>query len=449
MSAVPATRGQVTADDVPPAIQWHEGMLLVPQHFQQTALRHELLVHYHAAAAGPFHWGIRKLRIDTTALTAGLFKVIELEGVFPDGLIALQTESDPVKLTKDLTLSADTLRKQPLTVHLAVVKRSPRVDVRERYASVESDALADETTGEGALHTPVQKAKLELILGDDIAAKYVSFPIARVEFANGSYARTRYEPPGLRVGLDSLIYEVCMQLATRLREKSTLLAEEINSASSSDTPPQLVERKLLTHCLVGELPSFEAVLRSGVAHPFSLYVSLCSVLGHIAGLGSSLVPPMLAPYDHDDALASFEVIANAIHACVAEGFHETYVSHPFKMEGDEFRLLFKPEWSGRKVVLGVRAPSGVADPEMAAWVTRSIIASRSKVTATRDHKVTGAERKQIESDIDLVPPRGMTLYSVAPDPEFVQTGEDLIVTSPGDGRRLRPDSIVLFVRNLA
>src|SRR6185503_10016287 len=79
-------RAQTTAREVPPPIQWHEGMLLAPQHFQQLSLRHELLVHYHAAQVSPFHWGVRYLEIDPVPLTDGILRVLDLEAVMPDGL---------------------------------------------------------------------------------------------------------------------------------------------------------------------------------------------------------------------------------------------------------------------------------------------------------------------------------------------------------------------------
>ncbi|HYL06343.1 MAG TPA: hypothetical protein VE075_09905, partial [Thermoanaerobaculia bacterium] len=68
-------RAAATAYDVPPAIQWHEGMLLAPQHFQLFAQRQELLLQYHAAAISPFHWGVRSCRVDPVMLVDGTFRV--------------------------------------------------------------------------------------------------------------------------------------------------------------------------------------------------------------------------------------------------------------------------------------------------------------------------------------------------------------------------------------
>lgn len=47
----------VDARRIPSPIQWHEGMMLAPQHFQQAASRTEELLHYHLMSANPFHWG--------------------------------------------------------------------------------------------------------------------------------------------------------------------------------------------------------------------------------------------------------------------------------------------------------------------------------------------------------------------------------------------------------
>ena len=73
------------ARDLPDLIQWHEGMLLAPQHFQQADLRSEGLLHYHTSVGAPFHWGIRRLQIDGRALASGIFHVSEIEVSCPMG----------------------------------------------------------------------------------------------------------------------------------------------------------------------------------------------------------------------------------------------------------------------------------------------------------------------------------------------------------------------------
>jgi type VI secretion system protein ImpJ len=86
--------------------------------------------------------------------------------------------------------------------------------------------------------------------------------------------------------------------------------------------------------------------------------------------------------------------------------------------------------------------------EMAAWMAASLIASRPRIADLWDRRVAGARRKRIESETDMVPIRGVSLYSLAADPEFVVPGEELEIRNLDDreGRR-RPDEVVLYVRN--
>ncbi|MDF1750691.1 MAG: type VI secretion system baseplate subunit TssK, partial [Alphaproteobacteria bacterium] len=83
-----------SARELPDAIQWHEGMLLAPQHFQQLAVRGEELIAYHTATSSPFHWGIRHLKVDPVQLVSGIFRVLELEAVLPDGLIVTHVQGE-------------------------------------------------------------------------------------------------------------------------------------------------------------------------------------------------------------------------------------------------------------------------------------------------------------------------------------------------------------------
>jgi type VI secretion system protein ImpJ len=426
-------RAQLSAREVPPPIKWHEGMLLAPQHFQQLSLRNELLVHYHTAAASPFHWGVRVLEIDGGPLVDGMFRVLNLEAVLPDGLVV--HSSGKTDLSLDLKPRLDELRTTPVMVHLAVVARE--VSVAERYAS-EERTIVDEYADEDGRPLPVLRPVLKLLLGDDLEAKYVTFPLARIEYRNEGFTRMRFEPPTLRVTLGSGIYELCNSVAERLRQKATSLAEKVRQMA-------LLEDRMRIHSLVGELPAFEALYRSEASHPFPLYVAMCSLLGHVAGISAALVPPALAPYDHNDLFASFNEVRNAIDKMLDEGIRESYEEHRFLVRGDEYHLPFDPSWTGRQVVLGVRAPRGVSDQEMTAWVGGSVIASRSEIMRLRDNRVTGAERNHIDADAELVPPRGMTLYKLTPDAKNVKPGEDLVVINPGE-RKPRPESIVLFVR---
>ncbi|HKO56414.1 MAG TPA: type VI secretion system baseplate subunit TssK, partial [Thermoanaerobaculia bacterium] len=369
----------------------------------------------------------------------------EIEAVMPDGLVISHGEGDLPDLSLDLNPYAEAIQLRPMIIFLAVAIRGRGLALSERYGSEEGGPVPDENTGEGDLPLPVLKPRLYLLPGDDPLNKYVGFPLVEIAYRNEVFGRTRFEPPWLRVGQGSAIYDMCTAIASRLREKAAFLADEVRSPSAAARVPQLIEKRLMVHYLIGELPAFEAVLRSNQSHPFPLFVALCSLLGHVAGLATSLLPPVLEPYDHNNLFATFEQANAAIGKAIDQGVNETYRGYPFALEGDEFHILFDPSWSNRTLLLGVRAAPGLPEIDTVAWMSSALIASRSEILGLRDRRVSGAVRKRVDADGDLVPARGVTLFSLAFDPEVILPGKELVILNPGGGRR--PEEIVLYVKD--
>jgi type VI secretion system protein ImpJ len=434
------------AGDVPHAIQWHEGMLLAPQHFQWLSTRADTLVHYHTSSISPFYWGVKHLQLDTNALADGVVRVVDLEAVMPDGLIVSHSAASGTELKLDLKPHLESIRRQRMKIHLAVAVRGHDIPIQERYDSLESDPVADENTREGEVPVPVLAPRLQLIAGDP-ANRYVAFPLVEVAFRNEVISRTEFEPPWLRISPGNGIYQMCVALATRLREKATFLADHVRAPSGSVGTGQILDTKFMTHALVAGLPAFEALLRSGASHPFPLYVALCGIVGNVASVGLSLVPPLLDPYDHDDLYSTFAQAEAFVQQSVSEGVHERYMNYEFIEETDEFHLRIDPEWLRRPMILGVHTSGDSTDADTAAWVTGAVIASRSRVDSQRDRRMLGVTRVRSGPETDLVPSRGTTLYALAVTPELVVGGEDLVITNAGADQRGRPDRIVLYVKN--
>lgn len=449
----PRRKGRIsaTAHDVPEAIQWHEGMLLAPQHFQQLALRQEALLHYHAAMISPYHWGVRHMKIDPVLLVEGVFRVLELEAVLSDGLVVSHYSDKGPDLSVDLTAEAERARQRPVAIHLAVPARSTgagRVDAEgARFESVEGEPVVDENTGHGELRVPRLRPRLRLLATDDPPSKYKTLPLAEITYGKESFTTTPFVPPTLWVTPGSPLADLCAAVAKRLREKAAFLSEQVREPSSAVRVPQLLETRALVHGLVAALPPFEALLHSGVAHPFSLYLALCSLVGHLASVGRSLVPPILEPYDHDDPRGAFEAARAYIEQAVREGVSESYTDHPFYFNEGAFFLKFDPKWMSRPLILGVRSRPGAPESDVEAWVEGAVIAAKSRMPELHQKRVLGLRRRRIEADADLVPARGVLLYSLSADPDLVAPDELLEIRNPDDpGGRIQPPEIVLYVR---
>jgi type VI secretion system protein ImpJ len=438
------------ADEIPQPVQWHEGMLLAPQHFQQSSWRQEMLVQYSALLVAPYCWGVRRMSLDTQVLASGTFRVLSIEAVLPDGAVVAFEHDTGSELMIDLALSADDMRASDMTVYLALPARGSASvkGALARYQAEEGPLLADENTGDGEVRIPVLKPVLTLIAGEKPPPKYVSLPIARVRFEDEAFVLTDYIAPTMSVPLRSPLGEMCSRLVARLREKAMFVSEQVRSPSAVLEKPLLLENKGRMQSLVAGLPPFEALLSTGAAHPLTLYLALCGLSGHLAALGASLLPPAFSPYDHSDLRASFQEVLSFALRMTNEGIPETYGAWPFQLKDRIFNLTFETEWVTRRLVLGMRVSTGFTEKEMIAWGEECLIGTESVIPSLRDKRIRGAHREFVETDRELVPVRGVLLFTLRPDPEFIKPGEILQIRNPGErGRSSGPLEIVLYVKH--
>ncbi|MEZ4525332.1 MAG: type VI secretion system baseplate subunit TssK [Desulfobacterales bacterium] len=446
------------ARDIPMAIQWHEGMLLAPQHFQQLSVRNEELLVYHLACSAPFHWGIRKFKPDQTLLKEGIFRIQEIEAVMPDGLIVCHNAEDQKELRLDLSPYDEEMRHGPVTVHLAVPAKkggdtASAKGMLPRFASAEGRPVADENTGESEVSIPRLRPRISLLVTDTPSKKYSSFPLSKIHYKDEMIHATDYVPPMLQVGTGSPVWEICDSLARRLREKAYFLSEKISAPSSPTAGPMILESKLLIRSMVSALPFFESVLHTGKSHPYPLYLALTGIVGSTASLGAGLVPPVLSPYNHNDIRASFKEAADYVNRVISEAITESHTPVRFKRENSVFSLDLKEEWMSGRLIVGARAGRGTDENQLTAWMRECLIGSESLIESMKIRRILGAARRKTESDGQLVPLRGTVLFSVDPggsgaEEIFIKPNEKLKIFRTSDrGNEHMPTELILYVRN--
>ena len=436
---------------LPEAIQWHEGMLLAPQHLQEMTARSEALLNYHLQTAGPYHWGIRHLKIDPVLLIEGMLRVLDLEAIMPDGLVVYHDQNrEPLEI--DLTAQMDALAQKPIMVHLVVPRRKRGEGLVKgplaRYDSIEGWPVVDENTGDTEVTIPRLVPRTSLLLDDKPPQKYVALPLAQVSYRNETYQTTDYLPPMLQVTKSSPIGQLCESVSKRLREKAVFLAEKISSPGAAVRGPQTLEDKFLVRAMVAALPAFEAVLHTDSPHPYPLYVMLCHIVGNLAALGAGLVPPVLSPYRHEDVRSSFEEAKAFLFRMIDEGILESHSAVPFDPEEGTFRLKLKREWVAEKLLIGVRGRTGAREEDLAHWMSESLIGSVNRIESLKERRILGAAREQVGGAEDLMPARGMLLYAVINDPEFIESDNTLVLFNSSDMHNRRgPVEVILYVKN--
>lgn len=449
----------MNAYEIPDAIQWHEGLLLTPQHFQQLASRHEALVQYGTSLIAPFCWGVRRFKHHAISLPAGKLRVLELEAIMPDGLVVVHGLHDSGRddvLEIDLSNLAEDIGERGSIVQLAVAARQNGNSNGDslRYESFKGVPVADEISAARAQAIHRLKPRLALRVGEKLPSDYVGFPLARVIYRDSSFALDdKFIPPMLAVPAKATdgdtssvaaqrLGDMCSDVAQRVRKRAMYLADEARSPTATGRFGNEAGIRTLMLSLVGALPRFEAVLQIGCAHPYMVYVALCGMAGQLSVLGMEMVPPSFNPYNHNDLYTTFQPVLEFIDRAMDQGVPVAYKSFPFLYHEGTYELRFDGTWMKKKLAIGMKGERGMTEDEVVRWGESCLIGSQSRIELLRANRVRGAVRKHADRVGDVVTAKGVALFSLMADESFVEPEKLLqIVNREGP----RPCEIVLYV----
>jgi type VI secretion system protein ImpJ len=434
-------------------IQWHEGMLLMPQHFQQMDVRIDNIMTYYMSHAFPFFWGVVKLQIDEALLTLGTFRPLELEVIMPDGFLVTNLPDSQTPLEVDLLPFQNKIAVSPHFIYLCVPQqRQTEHDeggTLARYKSSVNNNVVDINTGEQAIDIPCLIPNLSLHVGTEPPAHYTALPIAQVSYDTKSFDLTEYVPPQIQVDLLSTIGKMCSQLVFRLRQKLGYLQQKVQAVSGSVTKDSFFEEleEVRLKLIAGLLP-FEALLSIGKASPFLLYQSLCGLAGHISGIKYGEIPPRFDPYDHLNIIKNYSQLINYIEKILDE-IEESYTTIPFTLNERVFTLQLQSSWVGDRLILGARAQPNMTTEDLLRWIKNCVIVTDKYITIAKDDRVLGASRQLVSEvpSMNLVPTKGMQLFTVEVDPRYIQPRGVLCLFNFSDDDSTRPLEVVLYHSN--
>ena len=447
----------MNAHEIPDAIQWHEGLLLTPQHFQQLSSRHEALVQYGTSLLAPFCWGVRRLKYDRVTLSSGTFRVLQLEAIMPDGLVVVhglpEANRDDV-LEIDLSKRTDNIGEEGLLVYVGVAAHHGAINGKTpRYRSFDSDPVMDQISTAKARSIQRLRPQLKLHAGKRLPNDSIGFPVARVLHRASSFTLDeKFIPPLLAVPITTAegdtssavaerLGEMCSEAARRVRQRAMYLADEARNPGPGSRFANDADARARMLGLAGALPAFEAVLQTGCAHPFQLYVGLCGLAGQVSTLGTHMVPPLFEPYNHNDLHATFQPVIECIDRAMDYGVPVSYKSFLFKYHKDAFELRFDSAWMKKKLAIGIRGPREMSDAEVVRWGENCFIGSQSTMDVLRSKRIRGASRKYTERVGQIVTPKGVALFSLMVDETFVEPEKLLQIVNEGR----QPSEIILYV----
>ena len=428
-------------------------MLLSQHHFQQNDLRNFRVIASQIHLLSSNHFGVRHLRTDTVALSDGIYRIREIEAVFPDGLIFsfFPEKSSGLKpLEVDLNVlmkSEDTECKIYLIIAESSDDVSPILGNPARYYSIDGDLVSDDNIKENAVRIPRLFPNAFLYVGNNIPEFCIGFPLCKITRIDGVFHVKNWTPPCFFIERHFPLWEKCEKLAITIREKAVYLSEKMKHSSSERST--FDSRKILEQ-IITIMPGLEALVYSNEIRPYELYQELSDVLGSVSVLIPSDIIPVMQPYNHNDIDDCLYKVINLIEhyiSVIERGF--SVVSFTKK---DRFFYRYMPledieNSKFKKLYIGIRTDRSSDISDIDRWMNDAIIVSDFALETVRTKRVKGANRNILNQEMvsRILPGVGVTLFEIDIDNNFIKGEENLHIFNPGSNAIVQPSEILLYI----
>lgn len=440
----------MTTTTLPDRIQWHEGLLLTPQHFQQEGARLEALLAWQSLATNPYGWGVRLLAIDEALLSSGVLRILRLDAILPNGMaVSYDSAADGghgLELALDPWSADMTQRDVDVWLVVGTTRSLNQPGQPAMFRGVPSAPVADEVSDALPAEVPRMAVNLGLMAGALPPAAYTALRLMTANKADEVVRRGAYLPALLDLPFDAAVRRRAQALATQMRNKALFLARQTAYPSSrTEDRLAMLEQKSRLSGLTLNLPLLEAVLRCPVVQPLPLYLALCAQLGPLATLRPGAVPLLPPAWDHADCAPLFDAVLGAMAELVGE-VSQDWKTVTFGFDGRAFALPLQPEWLNGRLVVGLR---GQPEREAEGWMAGAVIGSQTMWTSLADRRVLGAPRSRIDEapELGVRASAGYTLFGIEASDTFIVAGQPLLISNANDSLQARrPQEVVLFVR---
>ncbi|WP_338847057.1 type VI secretion system baseplate subunit TssK [Massilia sp. W12] len=398
---------------LPEAIQWSEGMLLSPQHFQQNDIYWHQHLRHRIRSLQPYSHGVLQLEC---ALIKDVVSISLLECILPDGLLVQFPGKFPRLPEGNLEIDVGADCKPggaPLKVWLRVNERGPAAALQSsrerRFNSVLDADTADENTGEGWQQLARLQIELQLYVGSRSPSPNGAIALLEVvRDLNEKLIMTPYHPPMLHLNASRFQGERSLQrrllaLHDLLWDKAQKLAGQTEAnAQEAELGQEIRQHLNAARHIASCLPQFSVQLHEQ-CHPQLAYQALTHVVGAVACLGGNPLPLLMKPFAHDDCMPQFQAAFDYIEAKLTqvetnyENMHFTRADHHCldQLHACYERMLPADLHDG--LLLELKPSENQNREQMQAWLEDARIASADVMPQLLRARLPGAQVRALTS----------------------------------------------------
>lgn len=395
------------------AVQWFEGMLLSPQHFQQNQLHIEQMMFHQLQRLNPHYYGFLQLSLDNIALADKLIRIRELHAIMPDGSVVF-FQSSPEKSQsfgeQILELSLDEVEKppamKPFFVHLALAKQRDKDgyegnDELARYNMTNQGSVKDLHDGDNQVDVAKLELRLQLLTEQQLTSNYCYLPVLQLQRKHdGSYKILDYTPPCLHVSTrvsdtpaQSSLWNSVEALLGRLRTKAI---EKRDYFSGGNKGPLTYSQKQELLLITQYLPKLQIMLNSNTCHPYDFYLALIEMSAGMSMLLGDGLANDYQNYRHTALDNVFSAPISDIEALVNQLELNFEVVNFSQNDQSEFSCNVRGHDNSKPLMIAMRLAAGVNHQQLQAWVESAYICAEEKQEELLLQRITGLPRVTVD-----------------------------------------------------
>jgi type VI secretion system protein ImpJ len=286
-----------------------------------------------------------------------------------------------------------------------------------------------------------------LRVADRPTTKFTTLPLAEVVLRDEAFTLTDYVAPRLRLPADHPLNRELAALARRVREKAVYVSERARSHRSRSAHEAAEGLRLPLTALTEHLPELEALLSSGNAHPFTLYLTLCRLAGGVTALTNFAVPPQGRGYQHDDIRRSYRHLVEFIGGCLDQ-IRQEFTVVPFDHIDGGFQLDLKTQPPQRELTVAAQVAPGLSADATWSWLADSLIAAPARMDELRRRRILGAPRRLLSRDeaIGYTLAGDTVLFAVTLDESHVGPDDTIcVVNTAPEKSEVRPVQLFAYL----
>jgi len=350
-------------------VVWQEGMLLRPQHFQQSDRYHDEQLKTRTRLLNGHAWGFFALDIDRQFLAMGKLVVNGASGILPDGsLFEIGAGHEPlaVDVPPSSTATPVYLALPLVTGNHIEIRRSEQEDVLARYIACDEE-VADCNAGElTCSQLSTARPDFRLLLGEHRSdPACVRLKLCEIQDSGPDGAITldpRFVPSVIDAQASPWLLSCLKEVIGMLAQRGDVLAARIRASGSVGGSE--VGDFLMLQLINRHEPQLRHYLDLERVHPERLYRELLGLLGELATFsGDSRRPSLEARYLHADLGASFRTLLDALRQVLSMVLEQHAVELPLQQR--QYGVRVSPLHDHRLLdsATFVLAASAHCDPE--------------------------------------------------------------------------------------